>query len=151
MTDSEILSSLKKVAAIYGKDMAIKVESLFRNETKHFKSSNFLICLSPGMEATKDVMPYGWSSLVPFWKLHPEYAPIGIHKQVENDSLMMQSRGERMFMKFISLDAAMLTVAERLKLKGGDAGAWASNKPSSQKKYREYLLKIKTPLANSIK
>ena len=57
MTDIEILASLKKVAILYGKEMAIKVESLFRNETKHFKSGNFLICFSPGMEATVETMP----------------------------------------------------------------------------------------------
>ena len=150
MTDIEILASLKKVAILYGKEMAIKVESLFRNETKHFKSGNFLICFSPGMEATVETMPYGWSSLSSFWKQHPEYAPIGIYKQFENDSLMMKSRGERKFIKFPNLDAAMITVAERLKAKGGDTGAWASNDPTAQKKYREYLLKIKTPLANSL-
>lgn len=150
MDDITILSALKKVALHYGKDMAIKVEALFRNETKHFKSGNFLKCFSPGMEATVDFMPYGWSSLAPYWKEHSEYAPIGIHKQVENDSAMMKSRGERRFIMFPNLEAAMMTVAKRLDLKGGDTGSWASNNPDSQKKYREYLLKIKTHLANSL-
>ena len=150
MTEEIIIDALKKVAALYGKENAIKVEALFRNETKHFTSGNFLICYSPGMEATKDVMPYGWSSLAQFWKDKPEYAPIGIHKQVENDSRMMQSRGERKFIKFPSLEAAMMTVAKRLSDKDWYTGAWASNNADSQKKYADYLLKISTPLTKKI-
>lgn len=150
LRDMDILSSIKKVAELYGKENAIKVESLFRNETKHFKSSNFLICYSPGMEATVEMYPYGWSSLKPFWDKNPQYKPLGIYKQVENSSGLLKSRGERKFIKFPDLDAAMLTVAERLKNKGWDTGAWFSNDSESQRKYREYLLKIKTPLANSL-
>jgi len=150
MDDLIILDSLKKVAIHYGKENAIKIEALFRNETKHFTSGNFLICYSPGMEATKDVMPYGWTSLAKFWKDKPEYAPIGIHKQVENSSRMMASRGERRFIKFPSLEAAMMTVAKRLSDKAWYTGAWASNNVDSQKKYADYLLKIKTPLSNSL-
>lgn len=150
MKDSEIIEALRKVKEIHGKEMAIKIEALFRNETRHFKSGNFLTCFSPGMEATLEFYPYGWSSLKPFWDKNEKYKPVGIHKQVENSSGLLASRGERTFIKFPSLEAAMLTVAERLKNKGGDTGAWFSNNPDSQKKYREYLLKIKTPFTNAL-
>lgn len=146
----DVQASIKRIGILYGKEMAIKIESLFRNETRHFASGNFLKTFSPGMEATIETFPYGWSSLSIFWKLHPECAPIGIHKQVENTSGLLKSRGERKFICFPNLDAAMITVAERIKAKGGDTGAWFSNDPISQKKYREYLLKIKTPYANSL-
>lgn len=147
----DILASIQRISIIYGKEMAVKVEALFRNETAHFKSGNFKICFSPGMEATKETYPYGWTSLKSYWDLHPEHAPIGLYKQVENSSRMMASRGERTFIKFPNLDAAMITVAERLKAKGGNTGAWASNNIESQKKYSDYLLRINTPYANSIK
>jgi len=150
MTDNEIISALTKVKDLYGKANAIKLEALFRNETAHFKSTNYVITFSPGMEATVDFMPYGWSSLAPFWKEHPEYAPVGIHKQVENNSRMMASRGERRFIKFPSVEAGMMTVAYRLSLKGWDTGAWASNDKAAQDKYRAYLLGIKTPFANNL-
>lgn len=147
----EIIDALKKIATIYGIDNAKKIESLFRNETKHFKSGNFLICYSPGMEATTEQMPYGWTSLGEFWKTNPQYAPIGIHKQIENDSAMMKSRGERKFIKFKNIESAMMTVAKRLSDKNWYTGAWASNNPDSQKKYADYLLKIKTPFTNNLK
>ena len=146
----DVQAAIKRIGILYGKEMAIKVESLFRNETKHFTSGNFLKCFCPGMEATIESFPYGWSSLSNFWKMHPEYAPIGIYKQVENTSGLLKSRGERKFIQFPNLDASMITVAERLKAKGGDTGAWFSNDPSKQKLYREYLLKIKTPYANEL-
>lgn len=150
IAESEIKNSLIKVKNIYGKDNAIKVEALFRNETKHFKSGNFQICFSPGMEATVENYPYGWSSLKPFWESKPEYKPIGIHEQIENSSGLLASRGERKFIKFPTLEAAMLTVAFRLNNKGWNTGAWFSNNPESQKKYSDYLLRIKTPIANSL-
>ncbi len=148
--DQTILESLIKVKEIYGKENAVKIEALFRNETRHFKSGNFAICFSPGMEATIESYPYGWSSLKPFWDKNTNYKPTGIHKQIENTSGLLASRGERKFIKFPSLEAAMLTVAFRLNNKGWNTGAWFSNDPESQTKYREYLLKIKTPLSNSL-
>lgn len=151
MDDKIIIDALKKVASIYGIENAKKLESLYRNETKHFKSGNFLICYSPGMEATKEEMPYGWTSLAEFWKTNPQYAPIGIHKQVENDSAMLKSRGERKFIKFPSVEAAMITVAKRLSDKNWYTGAWASNNVDAQKKYADYLLKIKTSFTNNFK
>ncbi len=151
-----ILPSLRKVAELYGKPNAIKVESLFRNETAHFTSGCFLKCFCPGMEAVKKPdnsvlpYPYGWTSLREFWDTNPNYKPTGIHLQVENDSAMMKSRGERAFIIFPSLEAAVMTVAFRLKNKGWDTGAWSSNDKAAQDKYRTYLLGIKTPLANSL-
>jgi hypothetical protein len=48
MTDTEILQGLTKVKEVYGLAHAQRLEQLFRIETSHFKSGNFLICLSPG-------------------------------------------------------------------------------------------------------
>lgn len=150
VTEAEIKSALIKVKEIYGKENAVKLEALFRNETKHFKSGNFQICFSPGMEATVETYPYGWSSLKGFWETNPMCKPIGIHKQVENTSGLLKSRGERKFIKFISVEAAMLTVAFRLNNKGWNTGAWFSNDLNSQQAYSNYLTKVRTPIANSL-
>ena len=154
--DQEIISALKKVKYLYGKPAAIKVEALFRNETAHFKSGNFAITFSPGMEAVKlpngSVLPYpyGWTSLKEFWENNPNYKPIGLHMQVENSSRALKSRGERAFIKFASIESSFMTVAYRLQKKGWNTGAWFSNDKTKQKNYSDYLLKIKTPYANSL-
>jgi len=154
--EKEIIAALTKIKDLYGKPAAIKVESLFRNETRHFKSGNYAATFSPGMEAVKKPdgsvlpYPYGWTSLRAFWDNHPNYKPVGLHHQVENDSAMMKSRGERAFIVFPSIEAGFMTVAERLRNKGWDTGAWASNDKAAQDKYRNYLLGIKTPYANAL-
>ncbi len=147
MKDEEIISALKAVANTYGKPMAINVEKLFRNETRHFASGGFVRTLSPGMEAAAQIFPYGWSSLKNFWSANPNYAPIGLDKQVENSSAMLESRGERTFIKFPNITSAMMSVAELLKLRGGDPGTWFSNASdangvAARAKYNGELSKI---------
>jgi len=154
--EQKIIAALTKVKEIYGKPASIKLEALFRNETRHFKSTNFADTFSPGMEAVKlpngSILPYpyGWTSLREFWDKNPEYKPTGLHLQVENTSRAAKSRGERAFIKFPSIEAAFMTVAYRLQNKGWNTGAWFSTDPVKQKDYSDYLLKIKTPYANSL-
>lgn len=156
--EKEIIAAITKVNEAYGKPAAIKVEALFRNETRHFKSGNYAATFSPGMEAVKKPdgsalpYPYGWTSLREFWDQNPQYKPTGIHLQVENDSGQAKSRGERAFIKFPSVEAAFMTVAKRLQMKGWDTGAWFAdaNHPDKQASYRDYITKIKTPYANAL-
>ena len=146
MNDSEILLGLTKVKENYGLSHAKRLEQLFRNETAHFKSGNFLITYSPGMEATKKTIPYGWTSLKEFWTIHPEYAPIGLHEQKENTSALAKARGIRTFIKFPNVTASMMSVGHLIKLRGGDFGSWFANDPIKQKAYNAELDKIKVRL-----
>lgn len=144
MSDEQIINALKLIATKYGKPMASTIEQLFRNETRHFKSVNFAITLSPGMEATKDVIPYGWGSLKEFWTLYINYAPIGIHKQVENSSAMAEARKEpRKFIVFQNLESSMMSVAFIINKRGGDGGSWFSvDDATLRKKYNDILKTI---------
>lgn len=156
--EKEIIAAIAKVKGLYGKPSSIKVEAVFRNETRHFKSGNFAKTYSPGMEAVKrpdgSVLPYpyGWTSLRTFWDENPQYKPTGLYMQVENDSGQAKSRGERAFIKFPSVEAAFITVAKRLQMKGWDTGAWFAdaNHPDKQAQYRDYISRIKTPYANAL-
>lgn len=138
--------ALQKVKEIYGLNHAKRLEQLFRNETAHFKSGNYKITYSPGMESTKDTFPYGWKSLETFWLVNPQYAPIGVYKQVENTSALAKSRGTRSFIKFENPLASMMSVAHLIKLRGGRFGSWFSTKIESQMAYEEELNKIKVRL-----
>lgn len=144
MSDQDIIAALQKVNARYGKPFTAIVEQLFRNETAHFKSEGFAVSLSPGMEATVNVYPYGWSSLKDFWDGNKQYAPIGLHKEVENSSAMMAARKEpRTFIVFQNLEASMLSVAFLIAKRGGDGGSWFSvSDEAARAKYNAVLNSI---------
>ncbi len=134
VTETEIINALKVVAKDYGKPLAITIERLFRNETAHFKSGGFKQSLSPGMEAVKNTMPYGWSTLEPYWTKEKSYAPIALINQVENNSAMSKSLGVKTFIKFPTIEASMMSVAYLIHARGGDGGRWFSNQESEQGK-----------------
>lgn len=153
ISDAVIQAALRHVAASYNKEMAVKVERLFRNETKHFTSGNFIATLSAGMEAVGDhpeVLPYGWNSLKSFWDQHPEHKPSGTMVQIENSSKFLESRGKRRFIKFPNLISSMMTVAHVIDSRGGNTGAWFSHDRAAQKKYEAYLLQIVPRFCNLI-
>lgn len=150
ITDKEKIEALKKVLQMYGPEFAKDLESLFRCETEHFKSGNFIVTFSPGMEATKKVFPYGWTSLEKFWKHNAQYAPVGLHAQKENASAMSASRGVRQFIMFPSLEAAMMSVAKRVELKGGNFGAWHTNDADAQVKYIGHIRKAIPRFVNAL-
>lgn len=142
--EQQIIEALKLVIAKYGESLAIQVEQIFRTETTHFKSRGFTITLSPGMEAFTKKQPYGWVVAEQFWKDNKQYAPVGIHNQVENTSALAKSRGVRSFIKFPSIEAAFMTVAFIIYARGGDGGAWFSiNDKVFRKKYNDFLETIR--------
>lgn len=139
--DQDIINALKMVAHQYGKPFAARIEQLYRNETTHFKSGNFLITLSPGMQALPNAnnLPYGWASLANFWALFPQYAPTGLHLEKDNDSKLSKSTGFQRFLIYPDMEASMMTVAKLIHLRGDDAGTWFSNNPASEKLYDKEL------------
>ncbi|MFN5415560.1 MAG: hypothetical protein ACK5B9_00785, partial [Flavobacteriia bacterium] len=56
-------NGFKKVAKKYGVDFARDLERMFRKETRHFESKQWLNCGTPGMEAKSLTFPFGWDSL----------------------------------------------------------------------------------------
>lgn len=147
ITEQEIKEALQKVSSVYGLAHAKRLEQLYRNETAHFKSGNFKVTLSPGMEVgSKTEYPYGWISLKPFWDANPQYRPIGTFAQSENTSALAKKRGVRTFIKFGSIEGSMISVAELIKLRGGNFGKWFSKDPIQIEKYNHELDKIRVRL-----
>lgn len=141
--DSEIIEALKKVAAKYGIAFAKRLEQLYRNETAHWKSTNFFSTKSPGMEISKGAktFPYGWVSLVPFWGAYPNYKPIGTFAQIENTSGLAKSKGQKTFVVFNTIEASMMSVAELIHIRDGNFGSWFANDehPKEQAAYNKVL------------
>jgi hypothetical protein len=155
ITDEEIKTALAKVMALHGVEMAKTVERIFRNETAHFKSGGFSATLSPGMEATAGIFPYGWASLAEFWKVNANYSPSGTFEQVENSSKMLNSRGKRVFIKFRTVESSMMSVAHLIMLRGGDGARWFSNANTSdgeayRAKYKGVLDSIVPRIVNGL-
>lgn len=137
-------NGLLKVADIYGTAHARRLEQLFRNETAHFKSKQFLAGHSPGMEAAKGAteFPYGWTSLKQYWTINPQYKPIGLHSMVENTSALAKGIGVKQFIKFPSVEASMMSVAQLIMIRDGNFGKWFSKDPLFIEKYNGELDKI---------
>ncbi len=62
--------------------MAKTIEKIYRWETGHFKSGQYVNCGSPGMEAFGEAPSYGWNSDV--YTKYPEYIPVGLWERYEN-------------------------------------------------------------------
>ncbi len=139
MSDQDIIIALQSVSTKYGKPFAARLEQLFRNETRHFTSGNFIRTLSPGMEATAAVLPFGWNSLAQFWKENPQYAPTSLFSQVDNNSALSGSTGMQHFLVFPNILASMMSVAKKIEINGGDAGTWFDNVKADQQHYDAVL------------
>ena len=127
VSKDEIKQTLASVAAAYGVDIARNVERIFAWETAHFASNAFLITMSPGMNATKSVFPYGWGTLSLLWA-NPLMSPNGIYEHFDGVSVVKQ-------LSFSSLKAGMFALAEILKQRKNNAGSWYSTKKDKQDFY----------------
>ncbi len=147
INESEIKTAFQKVSLQYGAEYARKVEQLFRKETAHFKSGQFLKTLSPGMEiaggtnSTKTVFPFGWSSLQRFVSSNPKYAGnYYVSKMNENGTGFAKT-----FIGFPSMEASAMFVAWFIKnVRNNRFGYWYSMNESSALSY-ESNMKLITP------
>ncbi len=131
-------SNIVKLSQFYSPDILKNMERIFRLETSHFKSKQFLATYSAGMEKFSDYYPFGWKTLDNiFWKKFPEYAPKTFVPFTEN-----RTGKTKYFLKFPSLFASMITMCEFLKHYGNNPGRWYSLKPEKQKIYNESINKI---------
>ncbi len=138
--------ALKKVALRYGSAIAVNVEKIYRLETANFTSGQFKGTFSPGMEKTTNVYPYGWQSLATgIWDTVPSYKPIGLLPFTENGTGIT-----KYFIKFPSVEAAVMTLAEFLRLHENNPGRWFSLASGDQNKYNSKIAQIKTPFFNEI-
>ncbi len=136
----QIIESLKSIADEYGIDIARKVEQLFRLETRHFGSGQFLATFSPGMEKHSDKYPFGWKSMKAYWDeigLVPTF-----HTMPENKTGLSKT-----FLKFPNVLTAMRSVARYIKNYSPER--WYSLDPVKQAEYRDSLNSIKPKIVNT--
>ena len=150
VNDNDIKSVLEKILTVFGPDIAKNVELIYRNETAHFTSGQFLNGYSPGMEnfSKTGTFPYGWgNTLKDFSNAYPEYKPTGL----TNPLVEGQNTGKKkVFVKFPSLEAAMFFLAIVLKARGNNPGKWHSNNLAAQTEYNRRLNTIKPRIINTL-
>ncbi|OXB10960.1 hypothetical protein B0A81_03075 [Flavobacterium plurextorum] len=132
--------ALRLIYDNYGEEIAKNVEMMYRWECSHFKSGQYKHCGGPGMEATNNNHPtYGWDGEV--YNKFPQYTPIGIWEEFENEG--MSGRGgntqvtdsKKRYIKFPSVEAGMVYVAEFLVRHNGNVGRWHTRDVSKQSNY----------------
>jgi hypothetical protein len=136
VTENEIRNSLKTVEQNFGTEIARWVEKIYRGETAHFKSVQFLLTYSAGMLKFKDKYPYGWGNFKTFWALNPNFAPVGYVK-----IFVTREKKDFFYLAFPSLTAAMMTLADYVKKNG--PLRWNSTDKTAQAEYAKLLNSIK--------
>lgn len=140
-SDQEIKKVLNIITSVYGKSIAENVERIYRLETANFKSEQFLKSYSAGMMAFSDYYPYGWTTLgKEYWNKFNK--PVGVVSVGENPGLSGTGGGVKKFVKFASLDDAMLTLAYFLKTHNNNPGRWYSKNPEDQYTYNKTIENI---------
>lgn len=132
-------AALKIINARYGKEMAQTIEMIYRWETGHFKSGQYVNCGSPGMEAFGEAPSYGWNSEI--YTEYPEYIPVGLWERYENKGKSGQGGNKQItdrakkYIMFPSVEAGMSYIAEFILRYNGNVGRWHSKDLTIQKNY----------------
>lgn len=145
-------NGLKTVYEVYGREMAETVESMYRIETNHFKSKQYILSGTPGMEKHGAEPYYGWGS--DFFETHPQYSPVGVVGMNEGAGLstiggtaQLKNR-EKIFVKLPSVEAGMMYLASYINKYDGNYARWYSTDTKQQAIYRKQVSSVTPRIVN---
>lgn len=154
-TEQDAKTALAAVAAKYGKPMAAQIEKVARLETAHFKSKQYQLTGTGGMEAHGNAPFYGW--FAPFFVSNPSYSPIGTTDMLEGKGASeiggnAQSKTTKVFVIMPSVEAWMMFLADYAQRNAANGGIlrWYSTQPAQQQIYANSLKNISTPITNAL-
>jgi len=140
-------AGIKKVYDTYGEDMAIIIEKMFRSETSHFSSKQYIRCGTGGMEATKrgKAPYYGWKS--------SRYVtlPIGTWSHFEGKGVSTKGankqdkKNKKRFIIFDSVLNAMMYKVNYIEDNNGDHLNWFNRTDEIARADYQVLLDSVTP------
>lgn len=151
-TENDGKEALKVIYDKYGKDMAIIIERMYRDETRHFKSGQYKACGTGGMEVFGSAPYYGWDKN--FFETNPEFQPIGIWSAYENKGMSGQGGNQQVtdrkkeFVVLPSVLAGMEYKAFYINKHNGNWARWHSTKASNQQTYKKHIESIKPRFVN---
>ncbi len=146
-------SGLRKIFDDHGREMAIIIERMYRWETSHFKSGQYKLTGTPGMEASGPAPYYGWDST--FFSSYPEYTPMGLIYMMEGRGLSgvggnpQDTENAKRFVVFPSVEGAMKYLANFIIRYNGNYARWFSIQASRQRLYRQKLNGVVPRIVNT--
>lgn len=123
----EVIYALKEIERLKGKERAIIIEKMLRLETNHFRSQQFKLTKSAGMEYGK-------------WQNLNEDAFTTIKMK---DNHLTGEKQMRTFIKWNSVLDFCLYLSDYIDRHNGNYGRWNSMKEEKQAKYRATIGLIK--------
>lgn len=151
-SDVDAKAALRIIYDKYGKDMATIIERMYRDETAHFRSLQYVKCGTGGMEAFGEPPYYGWDSS--FFTQHPEFTPTGIWEAFENKGMSGQGGNKQItdkkkrFIIFPSVLGGMEYKAFYINKHNGNWARWHSTNTTIQSTYKKHLEDIKPRYVN---
>ncbi|MWV10838.1 hypothetical protein F3I62_01920 [Pseudomonas sp. R-28-1W-6] len=145
-------SALRIIYDKYGKDMAVIIERMYRDETRHFQSMQYRRCGTGGMEAFGEPPYYGWDAS--FFEANQDFTPIGIWEAFENQGMSGQGGNQQVtdhkkrFVVLPSVLAGMEYKANYINKHGGNWARWHSTDTNVQTVYRTHIEAIRARFVN---
>lgn len=148
LAEDDIKEALRGLKNKYGAEKAAMIERLFRLETAHFKSSQWVNARTPGMEIGGGVkiFPYGWSSLYEFAKAY-DYEPADFDTWTHPEN---KTGKIKTFIVFPSVKAAFDFVGYLMNKRNWNFGSWYSTKAEAQQQYVDTLNTIRARYTEQI-
>ncbi len=145
-------AALRIIYNKYGRDMSEIIERMYRDETRHFQSSQYKATGTGGMEAHGDAPYYGWDNS--FFEANPEYMPMGLWSAFENKGLSGQGGNAQVtdrkkeFVIMPSVLGGMEYKVFYINKHGGNYARWHSTNAAAQETYKTYLNEIRPRFTN---
>ena len=137
--DARLRSSFKVIKDIYSPEFAKQLEKMYRFETGHFKSGQFLEGFSPGMVGT-GVYPWGWNSLNTY------ITENSLDKTRYRLGRVFTVRGRNyQYVCFPNVESSILFVSWFIwNIRGGRVGKWGTLSESGATLYEETIQGVRT-------
>lgn len=156
-TPEDAKDALRIIYEKYGYEIAKIIEQLYRDETGHFKSTQYKKCGAGGMEVSgKNPQPpgYGWNESL--FIRHPEYTPVGVWWAFENKGLSGKGGNTQVtdrkkgYIIFPSVLAAMEYKVDYMNRHNGNWAQWHTRDPVTQENYRNAIMKMRYTFVKEI-
>ncbi|APC16882.1 hypothetical protein BLL42_14495 [Pseudomonas frederiksbergensis] len=147
-------AAIKVIYEKYGKEMAIIIERMYRDETAHFESGQYANCGTGGMEAFGGPPYYGWDGAI--FEAHPEYTPVGTWSAFENKGMSGQGGNQqvtdkkKVFVVLPSVLAGMEYKAAYINKYDGNWARWHSKETSVQNVYKTHIQAIRARFVEAL-
>lgn len=153
--ESDARNALLKIYQNYGSEMSAIVEKMYRSETNHFKSKQYRLTGTGGMEAHGAGPYYGWDRS--FFSKYPEYSPVGVTSMFENKGLSglggntQVTDKPKVFIVMPSVEAGMMFKVDYINRYNGNYARWHSINPKVQDAYKNGLKGVRARITESFK